>query len=148
MKYKPYTNWTRSNFNRHLKNLATSLDLGKEVKALIEVALLDDRWDPLADYDGCTLVQDMYHPCLSCFLHDYLMLTGQGGKDADFLFLWLMSKEGLPKGKAKRRYLAVRLYWLFWSKWKYLSKRNVNRYSKEFEAVLNKIKQTNRIILN
>jgi len=137
MKYAPYINWTRSDFNRHLKGVANDLNLGKEIKALIELALLDDKtWDPVKDYDGCTLVQDMYHPCLSCFIHDYLWSAGQGGKNADSLFLWLMKKEGLNHAKAHRRYVAVRIYWVCWSKWKHLGKRNVNLYSSEFEAVL------------
>jgi len=136
MKYTPYINWTKSDFNRHLKGLANKFDLGQPIKALIEVALLDERWDPITDYDGCTLVQDAYHPCLSCFLHDYLWNTGQGGKNADALFQWLMLKEGLTPGKVKRRYLAVRIYWLVYSKWKYFGQRNLEPYSPEFEAVL------------
>jgi hypothetical protein len=137
MKYRPYINWTKTAFNEHLKGLVNVHGLGKEFKALIELALLDSKtWDPTKDYDGCTLVQDMYHPCLSCFLHDYLMLAGQGGKDADKLFKFVMEAEGLKPGKIRRRWLAVRLYWLFWSKWKHLRKRNVNPYSEEFQAVL------------
>ena len=136
MEYTPYINWTKSDFNTHMKSLANKFDLGAPVKALIEAALLDERWDPLQQYDGCTMVQDMYHPCLSCFIHDWLWITGQGGKDADDLFLWLMHKEGLTEGKAKRRYLAVRLYWLFWAKWAHIRKRNVNPYTPEFKAVL------------
>lgn len=134
--YTPYINWNKSDFAAHLKNLANKFDLGSPVKQLIEVALLDERWDPIREYDGCTLVQDMYHPCLSCFIHDYLWNTGQGGKDADYLFLWLMSKEGLNENKAKRRYFAVRFYWLIWSKWAHLARRNLNPYSDEFKTVL------------
>jgi hypothetical protein len=136
MEYTPYQMWTRSDFNRHLKNLTNEFNLGKEFKALVEVALIDDKWDPLTDYDGCTLVQDMFHPCLSCFLHDYLWMTGQGGRDADAVFRYIMKAEGLPKGKTTRRWLGVRIYWLVWSKWKHLGNRNVNQYSPEFEAVL------------
>jgi len=136
MKYTPYIKWTKSDFNRHLKGLVNTFNLSKEFKALIEEALMDPRWDPLKDYDGCTLVQDMYHPCLSCFLHDWLWFTGQGGRQADQLFKYLMKAEGLKPGKIRRRYLAVRLYWLFYAKWKNLGKRNVNPYSSEFEAVL------------
>lgn len=141
MRYTPYINWTKSDFNKHLKGLANTFNLGKEIKTLIETALLDtDVWDPVKDYDGCTLVQDMYHPCLSCFLHDYLMLAGQGGKEADDLFMFLMAKEGMEFNRATRRYIAVRLYWLFYAKWKYLCRRNVNPISPEFEAVLNYMK--------
>jgi hypothetical protein len=136
MKYAPYQIWTRSDFNRHLKSLINTFNLGKPFKALVEEALIDDRWDPLRDYDGCTLVQDMYHPCLSCFIHDYLWITGQGGKDADAVFKFLMETEGLAPKKIKRRWFAVRIYWLVWSKWKHLGNRNVNPYSPEFKAVL------------
>jgi len=136
MEYTPYINWTRSDFNRHLKSLANTFDLGQPIKALIEEALLNDRWDPLQDYDGCTLVQDMYHPCLSCFIHDYLLITGQGGRKADELFKFLMEAEGLKPDKIWRRWFAVRAYWLCWAKWQHLGKRNVNPYSKEFLAVL------------
>jgi hypothetical protein len=139
MKYTPYINWTKSDFSTHLKNLATDLGLGVSIKALIEAALMDERWDPIQQYDGCTMVQDMYHPCLSCFIHDYLWITGQGGRDADALFRYLMKAEGLPIGKIKRRWLAVRIYWLVWSKWSNLRKRNVNEYSLEFKIVLTHI---------
>jgi len=141
MNYTPYINWTKSDFATHIKMLANKFDLRLPIKKLIEKALLDEGWEPIKDYDGCTLVQDLYHPCLSCFVHDYLWKSGQGGKDADSLFFWLMTKEGLSKNKAKRRYLGVRLYWLFWSKWIHLSKRNVNPYCKEFKAALKHIKK-------
>jgi hypothetical protein len=140
MKYEPYINWTLTDFNAHLKNLANKFGLGIPIKILIEEALIDNRWDPLVHYDGCSLVQDIYHPCLSCFIHDYLWRTGQGGKDADRLFLWLMIKEGMPVDKAKRRYIAVRLYWLFWAKWKNIGLRNINPYTEEFKQVLKYIK--------
>jgi hypothetical protein len=140
MQYTPYINWNKTDFNKHLKDLANKFSLGKDFKALVETALLDERWNPLADYDGCTLVQDIYHPCLSCFIHDYLWNTGQGGKDSDKVFLYLMLTEGLKPAKAKRRYMAVRLYWLFWAKWKNIGLRNVNPYNKEFKQVLKYIK--------
>lgn len=136
MEYTPYIHWTKSDFAAHLKKLANTFNLGLPIKQLIDSALLDERWDPIKEYDGCTLVQDMYHPCLSCFIHDYLWNTGQGGKEADRLFFWLMYKEGLNENKVKRRYLAVRIYWLFWAKWAHIAKRNLNPYSSEFEAAL------------
>jgi hypothetical protein len=36
--------------------------------------------------------------------------------------------------------MAVRLYWLFWAKWKNIGLRNVNPYNKEFKQVLKYIK--------
>lgn len=140
MKYTPYVNWTKTAFNAHLHDLANKLNLGAPIKSLIKASLLDERWDPLLHYDGCTLVQDMYHPCLSCYLHDYLWFTGQGGKDTDAVFKYVMLAEGMPKAKVKRRWLAVRIYWLAFAKWAHLGKRNVNPYTPEFEDALIYIK--------
>jgi len=141
MKYTPYINWSKTEFNTHLKSLANKFDLPVPIKALITAALLDERWDPLQQYDGCTLVQDMYHPCLSCFIHDYLWISGQGGKDSNKVFFYLMLKEGFSESKAKRRYYGVSLYCLFYAKWAHIINKNLNPYSKEFKDVLKYIKK-------
>jgi hypothetical protein len=141
MRYQPYKFWSRSELGQHLKFVASRLDMGTEVKELIRIAIGDPRWNPLRDYNGCTLVEDLYHPCVSCFLHDYLWLTGQGGKDADYLFYKVMLLEKTPKAKANRRWFAVRAAWLIYFKWKYFSQRNVNEYSDEFLRVLDKFRK-------
>lgn len=141
MRYQPYKFWFKGDLGQHLKFVASRLDMGTEVKELIRIAIGDPRWDPLRDYNGCTLVEDLYHPCVSCFLHDYLWLTGQGGKDADYLFYKVMLLEKTPKAKANRRWFAVRAAWLIYFKWKYFSQRNVNEYSDEFLRVLDKFRK-------
>ena len=93
--------------------------MGIDVKMLIRKGMTDVRWNPMKDFNGCSVVQDLFHPCISCFIHDYLWITGQGGKDADYIFYKLMILEGTPKAMAWRRWFAVRVAWLFWFKWYY-----------------------------
>ena len=120
MRYQPYKFWSKSELGQHLKFVASRLNMNAEVKELIRYAITDVRWNPLVDYNGCTAVQDLYHPCVSCFIHDYLHLTGQGGKDADYLFYKLMLLEKTPKAKAKRKKLikAVSPFKNYWEKYK------------------------------
>lgn len=136
MKYQPYKHWSKTEFSEHLRRLCNVFGMGKHVKELITEAVKSEAWDSTLDYDGCTIVQDMYHPCISCFLHDYLWRSGQGGKHSDALFYEIMLIEGMPIKKAKRRWFAVRTYWLFYKRWFYVSKRNLNEYSPAFEAAL------------
>jgi len=134
--YYPYQFWTKTQLADHLKKMSQKLDLHKEIRILIETAMGDLRWVPIKEFDGCSVVQDLYHPCLSCFIHDYLWKTGQGGREADELFYLLMLAEGTPKGRANRRWFAVRTAWFFYYKWSHFVKRNVNEYSSEFKEAL------------
>jgi len=138
--YKPYKFWTKSQLADHLKNLSYALNAGFAVRKLLEEALASDAWDPTMDFDGCTACQDMYHPSLSCFLHDYLWRTGQGGKESDELFYLLMLKEGMMPPKAKRRRFAVRVGWIFYYKWHHFFKRNVEPYSEAFLGALDQLR--------
>lgn len=141
MRYQPYKFWTKSELGEHLYRVASRLDMGIEVKELIRYAITDPRWNPMESYNGCTAVQDLLHPCVSCFLHDYLWITGQGGKDSDYLFYKIMLLEKTPKAKADRRWFAVRVAWLTYFKWKYFANRNVNEYSDSFLRVLDKFRK-------
>lgn len=141
MTNQPYKFWSKTELADHLHRLASKLNMGIEVKVFISYAITDSRWDVIKDYNGCSVVQDLHHPCLSCFVHDYLWLTGQGGKDADYLFYKLMLLEGASKNKAKRRWFAVRVAWLTYYKWKHFVKRNVNPYSDDFLRLLEKFKK-------
>lgn len=141
MRMEPYKFWSRSELAEHLYRVASRLNMGIEVKDLIRSAITDTRWEVMQDYNGCSAVQDLYHPCVSCFLHDYLWITGQGGKDADYLFYKLMLLEGTPKAMAKRRWFAVRVAWLTYFKWKYFIQRNIDPYSDDFRRVLTKFRK-------
>jgi hypothetical protein len=140
MSYRPYSFWSKFEMAEHLYRVASRLNMGTEVKELIRSAMTDVRWNPREDFNGCSVVQDIYHPCVSCFIHDYLWITGQGGKDADYVFYELMLMEGMSRDKSGRRWFAVRVAWLFYFKWKYLATRNVNEYTDHFKKVLSKFK--------
>lgn len=135
-KYRPYKFWTKSQLGSHLTNLSHAFNLGQKIRTLIEEALTSDKWDATMDYDGCSVVQDQYHPCISCFLHDYLWRTGQGGKESDELFYYLMLEEGTVPARAKRRWFFVRVGWIFYYRWVHIRNRNVDPYSEAFKAAL------------
>ena len=141
MRFEPYKFWSKTDLATHLHRVASRLDMGIEIKELISSAITDTRWNVMKDYNGCSAVQDLYHPCVSCFIHDYLWITGQGGKDADYLFYKLMILEQTPKAMANRRWFAVRVAWFTYFKWKYFALRNVEPYSDQFLKVLNKFKE-------
>ena len=139
-RFSPYQYWTRTQLAEQLTSLSFALNMSKEIRHLIEEAINSKDWDPLMDFDGCTIVQDMYHPCISCFLHDYLAQTGQGGAENDELFYYLMLEEGLKDSKAKRRWFGVRVGWIFWLKWKSINKRNLKPYGGHFLTTLDKLR--------
>lgn len=132
MTHTPYIFWTNTQLKKHLKNLTHAFEMPDDVRFLIVEVMRDPRWNPTKDYDGCSVVQDMYHPCTSCFLHDALWKLGMGGKESDELFYYLMLIEGMKPAQAKRRWFAVRMGWIFYYKWAHFKKRNVNGYSGAF----------------
>lgn len=141
MRLQPYKFWSKTELSEHLSRVASRLNMGIDVKILIQKGMTDVKWNPMKDFNGCSVVQDLFHPCISCFVHDYLWITGQGGKDADYIFYKIMILEGTPKAMAWRRWFAVRVAWLFWFKWYYFFKRNLDPYSDEFSVLLNKFRE-------
>jgi len=137
---RPYIFWTPTDFATHLKTTAISLGMGKYIITLIEEAVLSHSWYAPLDYKGCHGIRDIYHPCISCFIHEYLRMTGQGGQHADELFYFLMLKEGLTKKHAKKRWLKVRTIWFLYYKWVHLKNRNVSKYSNSFMNALDALK--------
>ena len=117
----PYTYWTRELLHQFLEQQA--VDFGVD-QFLLKTACYDDNWNPIVDFNGCTLVQDTYHPFIACFLHDWRWITGQGGFNSDMEFKVNLEKAGFSKAKAFRWFLAVRIGWLFYYKWYYYAKRN------------------------
>lgn len=134
--YRPYKFWTPTQLQIHLKSIVRAFDLPMVLNALIEEAVKSDKWDCTLDYDGCSFVQDITHPSLSCFIHDYLWRTGQGGKESDELFYYLMLAEQTDIRRAKRRRFFVRVGWIFYYRWAHLKKRNVDPYSENFMEAL------------
>ena len=121
----PYKNYE----NEKLKELVvlqfTHCNCPPHIGRLIDLAF-QDTWDPVKEFDGCTVVQDFNHPDLSCFIHDWLWRTNKGGEYSNKLFYKIMLWEGAPKNKARRRYIAVKIMWSIWYRFK---KRKTPRIS-------------------
>jgi hypothetical protein len=96
-------------------------------RQLILTALDSQEWVWYKDCDGCTGVPDLtymtYHP--ACIVHDYLWVTGRGGKVADKLFYNLMLLYQKGSTVSRVRYIAVRIAWLGYYKWKHKFNKNV-----------------------
>lgn len=139
---KPYDfpYWNRGEFYLSLKLQASKLGLSKELECLLIEAVYDRDWEPKKDFDGCTMVPDDYHPCMWCFIHDWLWVTGQGGLLADNLMFKLAyrtktfsfsKKKGMLVYLKKSLiflytaflYIFVRGAWLFFFKWQKILKK-------------------------
>lgn len=143
-KNTPYKNWSdkelRHTLIDHIHRLKLESKLTELWIDIVNEAHLSDQWNMIEDYNGCSIVQDMFHPCPACFVHDYMWISGRGGKVSDRIFYHLMIAEGMRKSKAWRRWLAVRVGWIFFYQWKYIIKRkwmnptkamlNLNKYFK------------------
>lgn len=136
----PYKLWTNQELKDKLINDVNDLLISGQLKVLW-VNLIEESfeegtfWDPVVDYNGCTVVQDMYHPCPACYVHDYMWINGMGGKMSDNLFYNLMLSEGMKKAKAMRRLIAVRIMWHAYFMWKYILIRRWKQPSQNMMAL-------------
>ena len=98
---------------------------------LVEEALESDEWDFMTDYNGCTAVSELHYDyyVFDCFVHDFLWITGRGGKIADKIFYDLMIARGLGKYIAKKRYIGVRIAWNTVYRWKHKFNGNVRPHT-------------------
>lgn len=122
MTYTPYSHWTREELFSHCKRQCIHYgceDLINEVSEII----YDLNWNPIVDYDGCTLVQDKLHPYVPCLIHDYDWLVNGGGIEFDRNFVENLCKFGMERWKVAFMFMGVRMGWILWYKWKYLWKR-------------------------
>lgn len=118
----PYQYWTKDELKKKLIDHINKINPPKTFKnhwiTLVHDACNSYEWDVISQYNGCTIVQDLIHPCPACFCHDFMWISGHGGKVSDYIFKELMLAEGMKKCKAKRRFIGVRVGWFFWFKWK------------------------------
>jgi|GEM_PF-2819146 len=145
----PYSHWTLAELHTKLKHIV--LDFATEGTidvtlrnfwtSLIQEAIDSKDWNPIQEFNGCTIVQDMFHPCPACFVHDYMWITGHGGKIADNIFFHLMIAEGMKKSKARRRWFAVRIGWFTWFRWKSIKSRNLSKPTMTMERLNNYFNQ-------
>jgi hypothetical protein len=112
---QPYKYWKLIELQEMLLRQAE----GKGFNSLEIISMVfSTKWDPITDFDGCTLVSDHLQPFLPCFIHDYRWAVEGGGKHTDIEFRNNLLKFGFPKWKANAYYVGVRLGWLFYYKWK------------------------------
>lgn len=111
-------------------------------KELIFEAIKSNEWALKTDYDGCTGVSDLNHLGFpfDCLVHDFHWITGRGGALSDKIFYDLMIARGVPKWRARKRYLGVRLGWFGFYKWKHLTKGNKRENTFFMEKFKNKKK--------
>lgn len=126
---RPYKNWEPADLREHLNKQVLSLNLSTEVSKLwiqlINDAFDTDLWNPIMDYNGCTLLQDRDHPCPACFVHDFMWICGYGGIKSDYIFKHLLRLKGMKRGASNRWWFGVRVGWIFYFYWKYNSRREL-----------------------
>lgn len=111
-RYNPYFFWTRDELEKHLV-IQCKWFKREDLTERIRNAVYDKRWNPLVDYNGCSVVQDRYHPYVPCFLHDYAWVVLKGGIEHDKEFEKNLRDFGMNKFNAKKWFLGVRMGWLF-----------------------------------
>lgn len=118
-KYKPYKLWTRDNLYANALSQAMFYQYDKERNLnFIKKICYDKRWNPMEDYNGCNVVRDHHHPYVPCLIHDYDWVVNGGGYWTDVRFRNNLIKFGKSKFVANLYFVAVRLGWLLFYKWK------------------------------
>lgn len=110
----PYKFWTREELFDH--SIKQSNYYGYIYNDKIKDACFDLRWDPIEEYDGCTLIQDKFHPYVPCLLHDYTWKVRGEGKKYDIEFRKNLILFGTNKIRAWLMFFGVRIGWLFYKK--------------------------------
>jgi len=118
-KDKPYLLWSREEIKKHLVRVANYLEWEEEDIKELEYAAEDKNWDPSKDYNGCSFVQDPFHPYPPCFLHDYDQVVGKGGEESDNNFKRRLKKSGMKEYKVITWFIGVRFGWFLYLKKKY-----------------------------
>jgi hypothetical protein len=114
MSQRPYKYWQLIELFEMLVRQSENKGFNPEK---IRKMVFDPRWNPIEDFDGCTLVSDHLQPFLPCFIHDYRWIVEGGGKHTDIEFRENLLKFGFPKWKANLYYIGVRAGWVFYYKW-------------------------------
>ena len=115
MSKQPYKYWNRGQMLEHLIPQCIDFDIST---FLVKEICYDSRWNPKRDFNGCSVVQDELHPFVPCFIHDYRWVVGEGGLRSDIEFRRNLILAGFSKFKAYKYFIAVRIGWLFYYKWK------------------------------
>lgn len=138
MRKQPYKYWTKLELEERLLSTVSRMDFTSELNILlsnlITEAIHSEEWNPIEEFNGCTMVQDYFHPSPFCFVHDYMGITGRGGRISDALFYYLMRAKGISKFSAYTRWIGVRIGWYGFFLWKHIIKRT---YKKPSQNMIN-----------
>jgi len=113
-KLQPYRTWSRKQLYRHsilVLNMYVSQDSKDYVEICnqLNIACHSIFWNPLLEYNGCTVVQDPHHPFPPCLIHDYDCIVEGWTKDNDLKFQRHCELFGMNESKAKRWFRGVRI---------------------------------------
>jgi hypothetical protein len=84
-----------------------------ELISTIHKVVFSDEWNPMEEYNGCSVIQDKFHPYVPCLIHDYRWVVGEGGKEADIEFKNNLELFGTPNPRRQIMWMGVRLGWFF-----------------------------------
>lgn len=104
---EPYKFWTRDKLADALVGQAKYFNYHEDEIEFIKSICYDKRWDPIKEFNGCTLIQDVYHPFIPCFIHDYLWIIEGPSIKSNKRFYKDLRKCGMKQAKARRWYTAV-----------------------------------------
>lgn len=117
--YQPYKLWDRDELYVHC--LRQMKEYGcSELRETVKEVIFSDKWNPMTDFNGCSVIQDKIHPYIPCLIHDYRWLVGEGGKEADIEFRNNLEKFGTPNPRRFFMWVGVRIGWFFRMKLKEL----------------------------
>ncbi len=101
-------------------------------------ALNSTDWDWFNEMDGCSCAPNYWPTRFNppCLVHDYLWRTGRGGIISDKIFLKHMKIYSMPKFQRVFRFVAVRVGWLLFYKWKHKFNKNIRILEKTTVNIL------------
>ena len=82
-----------------------------------------EQWD--WEYNGVTLMPDEQYPVLYAWLHDFMWITGSGGKESDWILRFVRDKQGYKKEVSMKYFKGIRVAWKTYYKWKHKFNGNV-----------------------
>ncbi len=124
--YKPYQFWTREKLYDHCVAICGDYNADDMLIELRKI-IFDNRWNPMEHYNGCNMIQDRLHPYPPCLIHDFRWMVEGGGIKTDREFRSNLMKLGETFWQAEKKFIGVRLGWLFYYKWKKISERRKSK---------------------
>ena len=125
-----YRDFTKEQIITALEDSCKRVNAPAWVSEILDEAVTSELWNWKEEYDGCTAVQDPFHPYPPCFIHDFMFRTGRGGKDSAKIFKHTQIIFGAKKINATMRAFATSVAWVVYYKWAYRRKGCVRPLTK------------------